>query len=96
MLFKYAFITVCFDLTANYIHVCKANDPEIGACIVKSVNEIRPYLKEGIPDLDVPPLEPLLLDEIKLKRGPTTAQIDANITDLQVWGPTSFEIVEIK
>lgn len=85
-----------YSFPANYIHVCKASDPDISNCIIKSVNSIRSYLKTGIPDLEVPPLEPLLLDEIKLRRGPTSAQIDANITDLQVWGPTSFEIVELK
>lgn len=81
---------------AKYIHVCKANDPDIANCIIQSVNGIREHLKDGIPELDVPPLEPLLLDEIKLRRGPQTAQIDANITNIEVWGPTTFKILELK
>lgn len=81
---------------AKYIHVCKASDPDIANCIIHSVDEIRGHLKDGIPELEVPPLEPLLLDEIKLRRGPQTAQIDANITDIEVWGPSTFKIIELK
>ena len=80
----------------DYIHVCQADDRDLTNCIIRSVNELRPKLKEGIPELDVPALEPLALDEIKLRRGPTTAQIDANLTDLRVWGAPSFEILELK
>lgn len=83
-------------LSASYIHICKANDKEIAQCITDSVNELRPKLKSGIPELDVPALEPLELDEIKLRRGPQSAQIDANLTDLVVWGAPTFQILEIK
>lgn len=89
-------ISLFVFFTAKYIHVCKANDPDIANCIIQSVDGIREHLKDGIPELDVPPLEPLLLDEIKLRRGPQSAQIDANITDIEVWGPTTFKILELK
>lgn len=60
------------------------------------MEQLRSKLKGGIPELDVPPIEPLLLDEIKLRSGPDQAKIDANITNAKVWGPSEFEIVELK
>ncbi|KAF2884503.1 hypothetical protein ILUMI_21677 [Ignelater luminosus] len=80
----------------DYIHICKAKDPNIGPCINNSVNHLRSRLKTGIPDLDVPPMEPLMVDEIRLQRGPAGAAINCNITNLKVWGPASFVITDIR
>lgn len=87
----------CSSLSAaDYIHVCKAGEADIAKCIISSVEELRLRLKDGIPELDVPPLEPLPVDQIQLNRGPTNARIDANVTDLLVWGPSDFEIKDLK
>ncbi|CAH1961747.1 unnamed protein product [Acanthoscelides obtectus] len=80
----------------SYIKVCKKNDPNIASCITNSVNELRPKLVAGIPELNVPSLDPLPLDTIKLRSGPSQAKIDANITNLKVWGPSTFEVLEMK
>nr|CAI5842102.1 unnamed protein product [Callosobruchus analis] len=74
----------------SYIKVCKKNDPKIAECITNSVNALRPKLVEGIPELNVPSMEPLPLDTIKLRSGPSQAKIDANITNLKVWGPPNI------
>ncbi|CAG9768273.1 unnamed protein product [Ceutorhynchus assimilis] len=79
-----------------YIKVCSRNHPELNECIIKSVESLRSKLKTGIQELDVPPIEPLLLDEIKLRSGPEQAKIDANITNAKVWGPSGFEIIDLK
>lgn len=84
------------NILADYIRVCKAGEEDLAKCIISSVEELRPQLKDGIPELDVPPLEPLPMDKIQLKRGPTNARIDANITELKIWGPSDFEIKDLK
>ncbi|XP_044750396.1 uncharacterized protein LOC123310800 [Coccinella septempunctata] len=80
----------------DYIKICKSTEPNMAQCITDSVNALRPYLKAGIPELDVPPLEPLFLDEIKLRSGPNAAKLDANFTNVKVWGPSDFKILEMK
>ncbi|KRT83899.1 hemolymph juvenile hormone-binding protein [Oryctes borbonicus] len=80
----------------DYIHVCSATDADISKCILNSIALLRPQLEKGIKELDVPPLEPLPLDEITLKRGPTSTSITANITDIKVWGASKFEIQELR
>ncbi|KAF5273564.1 hypothetical protein FQR65_LT04562 [Abscondita terminalis] len=80
----------------DYIHVCKENDVDIAQCINNSINHLRLRLAAGIDDLDVPPMEPLKLNEIKLKIGPPSAAIHCNITNLRVWGPSTFVINELK
>lgn len=58
--------------------------------------ELRPKLQEGIPELLVPSLEPLPLDEVQLRSGPSNAKIDANFTSLLVDGPSKFEVIDLK
>lgn len=80
----------------DYIRVCKSTDPNLPQCIMDSVDALRPYLKTGIPELEVPPIEPLFLDEIKLRSGPSGAKLDANITNVKVWGPSDFKVLEVR
>ncbi|KAK3912544.1 Putative beta-carotene-binding protein [Frankliniella fusca] len=49
-----------------YIKVCKRNDPNLIDCIKDSIENLRPKLKTGIPELEVPGLEPLHLREINV------------------------------
>lgn len=88
--------TLMIIFIADYIKVCPAAEKNITNCILNSINELRPQLKSGIEELDVPGVEPLTLDTITLKRGPTNAQLAANITDVVVWGPSAFQIRELK
>ncbi|XP_060518413.1 uncharacterized protein LOC132697137 [Cylas formicarius] len=80
----------------SYIKVCRKSDPNIGKCIIESIDKLRPKLRDGIPELKVPSIEPLPLDEIKLRSGPNQAKIDANITNVKVWGPSHFQIIDLK
>lgn len=70
--------------TAPYIKVCSRNDPEINKCITNSIEQLRDKLTAGIPELDVPSIEPLLLDNLQLSRGPNSASLNANFTNIQV------------
>ncbi|XP_001607814.1 putative beta-carotene-binding protein [Nasonia vitripennis] len=79
-----------------YIKVCKRSDPNINACITNSIEDLREKLATGIPELEAPAIEPLNLDQIRLLRGPTGARLDINVTGLQVFGPSSFKIRDLK
>lgn len=75
----------------DYIKPCKADDPQISACIIRAIDELRPQLKEGIPELEVPAIDPLKLDVVRLTQG-----IQFNVTDIEVYGASTFEILELK
>ncbi|XP_026675638.1 uncharacterized protein LOC108632641 isoform X2 [Ceratina calcarata] len=75
-----------------YIKPCKKSDPDINNCIVKTIDELRPKLASGIPELDAPAIEPLNLKEVHLIRGPVGAKLEINVTDLRVRGPSTFRV----
>lgn len=53
-------------------------------------------LFQGIPELDVPGIEPLSLGQIALARGPQGAKLTAVVNDVKVRGPSNFVIQELK
>lgn len=91
-------INVCYILSAipEYIHICQRDDPQAHICINNSIENLRMKLAEGIPELDVPAIEPLVIPTIRLKRGTQAAQIDANMSGISVYGCSAFRIDELK
>ncbi|XP_077289009.1 protein takeout-like [Arctopsyche grandis] len=80
----------------DYIKICQRTDPEVDKCIINSIDKIRPKLVEGIPELNVPAIEPLNMKEIVLSRGPKGALLEATMSNVKVWGPSNFKILELK
>ncbi|XP_057337489.1 uncharacterized protein LOC130675684 isoform X1 [Microplitis mediator] len=98
-------IRVCFITTIinpvlaelpSYIKACKKSDPDINKCITNTIENLRIKLSNGIPELDAPAIEPLVLKHVRLVRGPEGARLDVNLTDIQVKGPSTFKIREFK
>ncbi|XP_046393243.1 protein takeout-like [Ischnura elegans] len=83
-------------LLPDYIKVCKKNDPKSNQCIINSIYELRPKLLKGIPELNVPSLEPLRIPQIKFSSGPQAAKFDATLSKITVHGPGNFIIRELR
>ncbi|BES97643.1 Haemolymph juvenile hormone Hypothetical protein protein (JHBP) [Nesidiocoris tenuis] len=78
----------------SYIHVCKKNDPQIERCILKSVEALRPKLAQGIPELNVPSIEPLKLENLVLQHGGPMLKFQGS--NFVVAGASKFEIQDFK
>uniref|UniRef100_A0A8D9BCW9 Protein takeout n=1 Tax=Cacopsylla melanoneura TaxID=428564 RepID=A0A8D9BCW9_9HEMI len=76
-----------------YIHVCNRNDKAMESCIRENIEEIKPKLKDGIPELKIPKLEPLYIKE--LVAADTTA-LKISTKDLYVYGGSDFNIGQIQ
>lgn len=75
----------------DYIKVCKRDNEDISACIIKSVEILAEKLLDGIPELGVPPIEPLTLDDLQISKG-----LKLNVTDIVINGAGKFKIKELK
>lgn len=51
-------------LSAKYINVCKRDQDTINSCAKHSIEALRSTLIEGIPDLNVPGIEPFVIKEV--------------------------------
>lgn len=83
-----------FFFPADFIQVCKKSDPN--ACIFNSVNRLKPYLVAGIPEYDIPSLEPIVLGDV-IVAGERTGQglyIDAH--DIKAFGASNWTLKDLK
>lgn len=74
--------------------MCSRKVPDINNCIVDSINNLRPLLAKGLPDLKVPSIEPFELDALQLHLDSNGGPF--NLKDLKVWGVSNFNITELK
>ena len=86
--------TRLFIFLAEFLHVCKRNDPDIEACIKKSVEDLRPKLMTGAPQYNIPSLEPLLLKELVAAEGTGGLKITAR--DVKAYGASDFVVQKLR
>ncbi|KAB0797250.1 hypothetical protein PPYR_08244 [Photinus pyralis] len=78
----------------DYIHICHRSDPNVADCIKSSVELLRPRLKEGIPELNVPSLEPFYVPDYDFGKGSSSLKI--LLKNTVAYGASEFEIVKLK
>ncbi|KAK7864170.1 hypothetical protein R5R35_004085 [Gryllus longicercus] len=77
----------------SYLHVCKRGDPQLEQCVLTSVEKIRPKLLSGIPELNVPSMEPLIIPELVIRPSP---RFQAVGKDVQVFGGSNFKVTRLR
>ncbi|KAG5888306.1 hypothetical protein JTB14_022194 [Gonioctena quinquepunctata] len=80
----------------SYFKICHQSDPNLEACLKKSVDELRPLLTKGIPELSIPSCEPLRIPEVVIDQGTGPVALRSVYTDIKVYGPSKFVIKQIK
>lgn len=73
----------------SYIPVCGMKNPKLDECIENSVIALREKLRQGIPELDIPPAEPLKIDQMKLMDQPNFKAI---ASDIKLVGLLTYKI----
>jgi Haemolymph juvenile hormone binding protein (JHBP) len=82
--------------TADYLHVCKKTDPNLSSCVYNSVNTLKPYLVTGIPDLDIPSLEPIDLGDLIVAGSKTGQGLFITARDIQAYGASNWHLKNFK
>ncbi|XP_076621689.1 uncharacterized protein LOC143342091 [Colletes latitarsis] len=63
----------------SYIHICGARNPKLDECVIQSVEALAPKLRKGIPELDIPPVDPLTIDRVQISNSPDFKAMATNI-----------------
>ncbi|CAH2099573.1 unnamed protein product [Euphydryas editha] len=75
---------------------CKRDDPELEKCILKAVDEVKPRLLNGIPEVNVPAIEPFKVPTLKLDRTAPNLRIKATLRNMKAYGGSNFKIEKLK
>lgn len=81
-------------LPANF-RICRRSDPNLNECIKHCVKDLQARMPIGIPQLHIPPLEPLLVPEVKLDQDSGAVYLHSTYRDIEVRGLSEFDIENI-
>jgi len=80
----------------EYILPCSKKDPKLDLCFLNTLAHIQPYLVKGISELEVPPIEPLVIPELKMENGQGPVRVRAIFTNITTIGPGNYSISKVR
>ncbi|XP_063991765.1 protein takeout-like [Diachasmimorpha longicaudata] len=83
-------------VTPEYILPCSRSDPAIDTCIQKSFNHLKPYLIQGIPELELPPIEPLTIPRLGMENGQGAVRVSALFSNITAIGPGNYTVGRVR
>lgn len=63
---------------------------------MKAIEAMKPKLKTGIPEVNVPALDPFVLPKLKLNRTADNLRLRAVIKNIKAYGGSDFKIEKLK
>lgn len=90
------FIHFLYTFPASFIKACRRSDPELNLCIKEQVESIRPYLLKGIPELQLPPYDPMRIPQLLLDQGTGSVRLRADFRDIVAYGAKNAVVKDIK
>ncbi|CAG9803920.1 unnamed protein product [Chironomus riparius] len=92
-LFGYV-LSQSFD--TSFIQKCSRKDPQLNTCLKNSFNGLKPYLISGIPEIGLPPMEPLKIDLLGLENNAGNIRIKGLFTNVVNTGASNFTVKEVR
>lgn len=83
-------------LTAYYIYPCSGQDADVDACLTYAANHLANHFKEGIPELGVPAVEPIAIDEIQIALGSGPDGYRAIFKDIEAFGVSNLTVTGVR
>lgn len=62
----------------------------VNECLKESLEDLRPYMSTGIDSLDLKPTDPLMIDNVDLRREIPPFKIQTELTNVEVRGLSKF------
>ncbi|XP_044728085.1 uncharacterized protein LOC123291745, partial [Chrysoperla carnea] len=79
-----------------YVKQCHEEDPKLIDCYIKALHHLKPYLANGIPEIELPSVEPFQMDELSLSltTGPNGYRV--SLTEMDIYGASNFTVTKLK
>ncbi|KAK5646926.1 hypothetical protein RI129_005390 [Pyrocoelia pectoralis] len=74
----------------SYVPLCKRKEPDLSKCITNSINTLGPYLVKGIPEMNLPPGDPLHFFNATIRSGGNSAVA----LEAESWNHTAFDLMD--
>jgi hypothetical protein len=82
--------------SAYFIEKCYRDDPEVDDCLQYSGNKLAGYLHEGIPELGLDNVEPVVIDEISIALGEGPDAYRATFSNIETYGVSNISLAKVR
>ncbi|KAL6428580.1 hypothetical protein ACFW04_007896 [Cataglyphis niger] len=89
-------VTLSSDSSPEYVKQCSRTDPKLVHCLIDALHHLRPYLSVGIPEIELPSVEPFRMDELTLSLTGGVNGYKIQLRDLYIKGASNFTVEDIK
>ncbi|KAI5693598.1 hypothetical protein M8J76_014354 [Diaphorina citri] len=79
-----------------FLKVCSRNDPNLNECVKHSIEHLRTYLANGIPQLGLPPCEPLVIPELIMNQGSGAVNVQSIYRNITIFGPSAYLVKAVR
>lgn len=83
-------------ISAGYLHICRKSDPNIEECMATSIETLKPYLVEGIPDLDIPSIDPIDIGNLIVSESTRSNGLHISAKNIRAFGSSSFKLKKLE
>ncbi|EZA47284.1 hypothetical protein DMN91_005928 [Ooceraea biroi] len=88
--------TLSSDSKPEYVKQCSRSDPKLITCLIDALHHLRPYLSDGIPEIELPSVEPFRMDELTLSLTGGVNGYKVQLRDLYIKGASNYTVENIK
>lgn len=81
---------------AYFIEKCYRDDDEVDECLKYSGNKLASHLHEGIPDLGLEDVEPVVIDEISIALGDGPDAYRATFSNIEAFGVSNISLARVR
>lgn len=87
---------VSFGCPAYYLERCSRENPELNECLRNSANRLAKYLRQGVPELEMDDVEPVLIDEIGIALGSGPDGYRAMFRNIEAFGVSNLTVTNVR
>ncbi|KAH8420923.1 hypothetical protein KR222_009836, partial [Zaprionus bogoriensis] len=81
---------------ADFVKVCYRDSPDLNTCARESFNTLKPRLMEGMPELFIPPMEPLRVPEIKMDQDSGAIYLHSTYKNVKITGISKHKLNDLR
>ncbi|KDR22094.1 protein takeout-like [Zootermopsis nevadensis] len=79
-----------------YFKICHRSNPDLSNCVRNTIEDLRPKLIKGIPDLEIVSLDPLNIPRLEFNDGNGNFRFKQILTNVTIHGLGNFQLKDIK
>ncbi|XP_016952629.1 protein takeout [Drosophila biarmipes] len=80
----------------SFLKVCHRDSPDLNTCARESYEALRPRLMEGIPELYIPAMEPLIVPQVKMDQDSGAIYLHSVYRNVKVTGISKHTVNELR